>query len=144
MAPKTTPAVAVDPFAGLLETAEVSEKRTSVDRSAIVVPQEWIDRVEKAYNGSERVTLKVADKDTFTNVANLIRAAADKSTKNITATCVAKYDTVYKRDEKGEFVLDADKQKLVESETLVGLTFTVGNRRGQKKGKNVGDAPVAK
>lgn len=114
---KTTPAAPADPFAALLETAEVSEKRTTVDRSAIVVPQEWIDRVETAYDKSQRVTLKVTDKDTFQNVSNLIRAAADKSDKNITATCVAKYE--------GEG--DAAK--------LVGLTFTVGNRRGQKKGK---------
>lgn len=122
MATKTTPAVTtpVDPFAGLLETAEVTEKRTSVDRSAIVVPPEWIARVEKAYDGSERVTLKVTDKDTYTNVANLIRAAADKSEKNITATCVARYEG------------DGEDAK------LTGLTFTVGNRRGQKKDKAKG------
>jgi hypothetical protein len=127
MAAKTTPAAApADPFAGLLETAEVSEKRVSVDRSAIVVPQEWIERVEWAYDNSKRVTLKVTDKDMYTNVANLIRAAADKSVKDITATCVARYEG------------DGDDAK------LTGLTFTVGNRRGQKKGKSVGDAPVAK
>jgi hypothetical protein len=148
MAPRTTPAKAetapVDPFAGLLETAEVSEKRTHVDRSDIVVPAEWIAKVEWAYENSKRVTLKVTDKETFTNVANLIRAAADKSEKNVTATCVAKYDVTYKRDDKGEIILDTDNQKVVESETLVGLTFTVGNRRGVKKDKGTASADVAK
>jgi len=126
MAVKTTPAAPADPFAGLLETAEVSEKRTTIDRSAIVVPAEWIARVEQAFEKSERVTLKVTDKETFQNVSNLIRAAADKSDKNITATCVAKY--------KGEG----------DAAELVGLTFTVGNRRGQKKGKGTPSADAAK
>jgi len=126
MPAKTTPAAVADPFAGLLETAEVAEKRTTIDRSAIVVPPEWIARVEQAYDKSERVTLKVTDKETYTNVSNLIRAAADKSEKNITATCVAKYEG------------DGDAAK------LVGLTFTVGNRRGQKKGKGTASADAAK
>lgn len=111
MPAKTTPA---DPFAALLETAEVEEKRVSVDRSAIVVPAEWIARVEAAYENSERVTLKVTDKYTYENVANVLRAAGDKSTKNITVTCKAKYT--------GEG----------DDAVLVGLTFTVGNRRGAK------------
>lgn len=115
MPTKTTPAVAADPFADLLSTAEVSEKRTTVDRSGIVVPPEWIVRVEQAYKNSERVLLKVTDKDTYQNVANLIKAAADKSELNITATCIAQYD--------GEG----------ENAVLKGLSFTVGNRRGQKK-----------
>ena len=129
MAARTTPAktetAPADPFAALLETAEVSEKRTHVDRSDIVVPPEWIAKVEWAYENSKRVTLKVTDKETFANVANLIRAAADKSEKNITATCVAKYE--------GEG----------EAATLVGLTFTVGNRRGVKKGKASASADAA-
>lgn len=124
-AAKTTPVPAV-PFSDLLESAEVTEKRTTVDRSAIVVPQEWIDRVELAYDQSQRVTLKVTDKETYQNVSNLIRAAADKSEKNITATCVAKYT--------GED----------DNATLVGLTFTVGNRRGQKKGAKASVAEAAK
>lgn len=122
MATKTTPI----PFADLLETAEVSEKKQNPsDRSDIIVPQEWIDKVEWAYTNSKRVTLKVTDKDTFTNVANLIRAAADKSDKNITAMCVAVYD--------GEG----------DDAPLTGLRFTVGARRGAKKGKGTASADVA-
>lgn len=121
-----TPAAPADPFAGLLETAEVSEKRTTIDRSAIVVPQEWIDRVELAYDKSQRVQLKISDKETFTNVSNLIKAAADKSSKNLTATCVAVYD--------GEG----------DDAVLKGLSFTVGNRRGQKKGKTANAVDAAK
>lgn len=143
MVAKTTPAAPVDPFAALLETAEVAEKRSTPTFEGIV-PPEWIARVEAAYDKSERVTLKVTDKDTFTSVSALLRAAGDKSGKNITVTCKAVYNTVYKRDEKNPdaFALDAKGEKIVESETLTGLSFTVGNRRGQKP--KTSDAPAAK
>jgi len=115
MATRTAPATkTIDPFAGLLETAEVTEKRTTVDRKDIQVPQEWMDRVESAFINSERVTLKITDKNTYDTVSNLLRAAGDKSEKNITVTCKAVYD--------GE----GDDAK------LTGLSFTVGNRRGSK------------
>lgn len=124
-AAKTTPApVPADPFAGLLETAEVAEKR-SASRFEGTVPPEWIARVETAYDKSERVTLKVTDKSTYENVANLLRAAGDKSSKNITVTCKAVYTG------------DGDDAK------LTGLSFTVGNRRGQKPGKNASDTAAA-
>lgn len=117
MVTKTPAKSVVDPFAGLLETAEVVEKRSAAKFEG-EVPPEWIARVESAYDKSERVTLKVTEKSVFESVSALLRAAGDKSDKNITVTCKAVYS--------GEG----------DDAVLTGLSFTVGNRRGQKPGKD--------
>lgn len=108
-----------DPFDALFKKAKVEEKSTRSDeRAALVVPQKWIDRVEEVYSNRSRVTFPVTDKAQYGKLAELLRAAADRSSKNITAMCRAKYE--------GEG----------DSAPLVGLTLTVGERRGKKTNKS--------
>ena len=125
-AAKNVPAAPVDEFAALLDTATYEAKPEPKTRDHIEVPAGWVDKMEAAFKNGQRGTIPLTSKEQYDKLRVMLLAAADRSTLNISATCTARYD--------GEG----------DDAVLTGLVFSVGPRRGIRKGtKKTSAAPAS-
>lgn len=119
-AAKTEPA---DAFADLFDAVELEDRKPNArkrERESLVVPQKWIDLVESAFKAKpqKRIKMPVTDIEQFNALADLLRAAGDRSPLGLSVTCTARYT--------GEG----------DDEILAGLNASVGVRRGGSRTKS--------
>lgn len=152
---RTAPAVveetpaATDEFAALFATAEVADKRPPKNRENVVVPPHILVAVAKAYKDGQRLTLAPKDGDgkytgmdkaQFNSLRDVIMAAADQNGQSATCKVVEQAATKVVTDDKGveTVVPDPDADAI-----LIGLSFTVGERRGAKDSAKKNDTSAS-